>query len=85
MNVVAILAGRTVAGEMIVVAALALLLGAGEETFLGAWVRTRQRRVESFVVDVEDDVATWCNFFRRDVDILGSARFADCSPRIGVC
>jgi len=78
--VITILAGKTGAGEMIAVTALARFLSPTKEALLRTRICTRQRLIESLVVHVEDNTATlhcllWC-----DVDILRASTLANSGP-----
>jgi len=78
--VVAILVGSAGAGKVIAVAALARLLSAGQEALFRTRVCTWEGSIESFVVDIKDDVAALCYFLRRNVDILRARTLADGCP-----
>ena len=78
MVVVAVLAGFTLAVEMVVIANF-LVFYAFREAYGGCWVGSWERRVETFVVSVKDDELAVCCLLACDVDGLGRA-FAYCRP-----
>jgi hypothetical protein len=72
MVVVAVLAGFTLAVEMVVIANFLVFYAFGE-AYGGCWVGSWEGRVKTFVVSVEDDKLAVCCFLACDVDGLGRA------------
>lgn len=72
MVVIAVLAGFTLAVEMVVVANFLMFYGFGE-AYSGCWVGSWKRRVKTFVVSVKDDKLAVCCLLACDVDGLERA------------